>query len=98
MMIENVYYPTRPDRVIVKVKNKRAIIEFPTGVSETEEGWKAEVVYSVETMNTPNFEKRVSENYDTWLALAKKPDPQTTELSDVVEAINALTEIVLGGE
>lgn len=98
MMIENVYYATQPDRVLVTAKGKRAIIEFPIGVSETEEGWVAETVYSIETMNTQNLEKRVNANYELWLELAKKPEPQTTELSDVVEAINALTEIVLGGE
>lgn len=101
MQTRNVYYSSQPNRVIVNAAGKKAVIEFPIGVTEieTEEGksWLAETVYSVETMATPNLETRVEANYDAWLELAKKPEPQSAVLEDVVDALNALTEIVLGG-
>ena len=102
MLTRNVYYSEQPNNVIVTVNGDKAVVEFPLNVSEVEveEGsmWLAESVYSVETMNTPNLAERVEANFDKWLDLAKQPKPQTTNLEDVVEAINALTEIVLGGE
>ena len=102
MQTRNVYYSQQPDRVIVNTRGSKAIVEIPVNVTEveTEDGkwWLAEVVYFFKTMNTPNLKERIENAYDTWLDLAKKPSPQTTELTDVVEALNALTEIVLGGE
>lgn len=102
MQTKNVYYSEQPNRVIVNTNGTRAMVELPVNVTEieTEEGtnWLAETVYSFETMNTPNLMERVEADYDEWLELAKKPEPQVAGLNDVVEALNALTEIVLGGE
>lgn len=102
MQTKSVYYSEQPDRVIVNAKGSKAIVEIPVNVTEieTEDGknWLAEVVYSFETMNTPNLKERIENAFDKWLEVAKKPAPQTTELTDVVEALNALTEIILGGE
>lgn len=102
MQTKNVYYSEQPESVIVNAFGDKAIIEFPVNVTEVEaeEGasWLAETVYCFETMNTPNLKERVEANYEAWLELAKKPAPQVTALDDVVEALNALTEIVLGGE
>lgn len=102
MQTRNVYYSQKPDEVIVYTAGDKAIIEIPTGISEveTEDGvqYIADVVYRVQTMNTANLEERVKKNLDAWIENAKETEPQKTELSDVVEALNALTEIVLGGE
>ena len=102
MLTRNVYYSEQPNRVIVYTSGDKAIVEFPLNVSEveTEEGtmWLAEEVYAVKTANTPNLVERVEANYDKWLDLAKQPEPQAPALGDVVEALNALTEIILGGE
>lgn len=102
MQTRNVYYAERPDDVIITANGESALIEFPVDVTEivSDEGtqYKAKVVYSLKTRNTPNLTGRVLEHKDVWLAAAKVPEPQKTELSDVVEAINALTELVIGGE
>lgn len=100
MLIRNVYYAEQPDEVIVTERGGKAIIEFPTDVSEieTEDGtqYKADVVYYIETAATPNLKGRVEAEFDAWLDLAKIPAVQPTTLDDVVEALNALTEIVIG--
>ena len=102
MQTRNVYFSEQPNRVIVNAKGSKAIVEIPVNVTEvqTEEGaiWLAEIVYSFETMNTPNLIERVEANYDQWLEIAKKPEAQATNIEDIVEAINALTEIIIGGE
>ena len=102
MLTRNVYYSEQPDRVIVYTSGDKAIIEFPINVSEVEveesTNWLAEEVYSIKTTNTANLAERVEANYDAWLDLAKQPEPQSPQLGDVVEALNALTEIVLGGD
>lgn len=102
MMIKNVFYAQQPNSVIINARGAKAIIEMPVDVSEieTEDGsqWKAEKVYYTETMNAPGLQKRVEENYDLWIEVAKQPAPQEVSLQDVVEAINALTDIIMGEE
>ncbi len=102
MLIRNVYYGEQPDNVIVTERGGKAVIEFPTNVSEieTEDGvqYKAEIVYYIETSATPNLKARVEAEFDAWLELAKVPVSQPATLNDVVEALNALTEFVIGGE
>lgn len=102
MQTKNVFYGERPDRVIVRSKGGEAIVELPVNVSEVEREdgteWKAETVYSIRTMDRPNLKERVEANYEAWLDAAKKvAEPQATSLGDVVEAINALTDLILGG-
>ena len=102
MMIKNEHYGERPNKVIVRSNGKEAVVEFPLNVTEiqTEDGsqWLAETVYSMRTKDRPNLEERVSANYDAWLEAAKKAvDPQTPQLSDVVDALNTLTDLILGG-
>lgn len=101
MQTNDVYYAQRPDRVMVSRNGGRAMIEFPVNVTEveTEDGtqWKAETVYSVETMDRDGLAERVEANYDAWLGRAKEVKPQTASLTDVVDALNALTDLILGG-
>ena len=101
MQTKNVYYSEQPERIIVNSKGSKAIIELPVNTTEvkTEEEsvWLAETVYSFETMNTPNLKERIEEGYEAWLAIAKQPVPQPTNLNDVVDALNALTDIIIGG-
>lgn len=101
MQTKNVYYSERPDKVIVTERGGKAIVEFPCRVekiqSEDKGGWLAEIVYYLETMPTPNLRARVEAEYEAWLDVAKKPAPQPTNLADVVDAINALTDIIIGG-
>lgn len=77
-------------------------MEFPLDVTEieTEEGkqYLAESVYSLITVNTSNLAERVEQNYEAWLDKAKEPKAEEVTLEDVMDAVNALTDIVLGGE
>lgn len=102
MQTKNVYYPYQPDRIIVESSENRALVQFPVNVTEVmvgeETNWLAETVYWFFTMPTSNLKERIEKSHDKWLELAKKPEPQVAGLNDVVEALNALTEIVLGGE
>ena len=81
----------------------KAVVEFPLNVKKvtTEDGtqYLAENVYSLETVNTPQLEQRIKDNFNMWLERAKADEPvQPTTIDDVVEALNALTEFVIGGE
>lgn len=101
MQTKNVYYSELPERVIVTDRGGKAIVEFPCDVTEVEKEDKveylAETVYYLETISTPNLKGRVEAEYEAWLNAAMKPSPQPANLSDVVEAINALTDIIIGG-
>lgn len=101
MLTNDVYYAERPEDIIVTVRSGKALVEFPVNVSEveTEDGpqWIAGAVYSLETVASDGLKNRIEENYDAWLKKAKEAEPQAVSLSDVVDAINALTDIVLGG-
>lgn len=80
-----------------------SVAEFPINVTEiTIEGdeerteYVAEAVYSLITGTTANLEKRINEDYEAWLEKAKEVEPQKASLDDVIEAVNALAEIVVG--
>lgn len=81
---------------------KKAIVEFPINVTEIEKEngveYVASTAYSLETMHTADLAERVSNNFDEWLDKAKVIEPSETTLADVIDAVNALTDIVLGGE
>lgn len=102
MMTKNVYYTRRPDEFIVTTNGTNAVIEFPQNVVEVETDeqtyYLAEKVYSVATKATPNLEERVRQNFEAWFEKAKQPEMERAELYDVIEALNALTEIVIGGD
>lgn len=102
MQTNNVYYSQQPDNVIVTSRGNRAVIEFPLNVTKVEaedgEQWKAETVYSFETAARSGLKEKIEANYDAWLKRAKEVEPQAATLSDVVDAINALTDLILGGE
>ena len=102
MLTRNVYYGEQPDSVIVTERGGKAVIEFPTNVSEIEKEdgtqYNAETVYYVVTSATPNLKARVEAEFEAWLELAKEAVSQPATLDDVVEALNALTEYVIGGE
>ena len=101
MQTNNVYYAEQPQRVVVTSRGDKAVVEFPIGVSKeaTEEGeqWKADKVFSLETRNRDHLAEVVESNYDAWLEKAQQIEPQTASLSDVVDALNALTDLILGG-
>lgn len=101
MLTKNVHYAENPDKIIVLRNGNIAVVEMPTEVKEIElederTEYVAEKVYSVRTQNTPNLEERVEANYEEWLALAAEVEPQMATLEDVIDAVNALTEIVIG--
>lgn len=78
------------------------MVNFPADVVETktDDGqtmWIAGTVYSMETMYTPNLADRIEADYDAWLELASEPVVGETTIADIVESINALTDIILGG-
>lgn len=101
MRTKNVYYAERPERVIVLANGGSAIVEMPVGITEieTEDGLQycAENVYTVQTRNTPNLKQRVEQNYEAWMAAAQVVEEPKTTVEDLAEAINALTDIVIGG-
>ena len=103
MLTRNVHYTEMPESVVVYQNGDNATVEFPLDVTEVtrEDGateYVAAEVYSLRTRNTPNLKDRVLDNYEAWLTIAELPEPQKAELSDVVEAINVLTDLILGGE
>lgn len=102
MQTRNVCYGELPNNVMVYTHGGEAVVEFPVNVTEvpTEDGsqWVAETVYYVRTRNTPGLEGRINANYAAWLEAAKKAiDPQTPTMADLVEAVNTLTDLLIGG-
>lgn len=101
MQTKNVYYADKPAKVIITENNGSAVVELPVNVSEvdTEEGkqYLAETVYYVRTKATKNLKSRVTKNYNAWLEVASIIEPQKATLDDAIDAINALTDIVIGG-
>lgn len=80
-----------------------SVVEFPLDVQEViiegEEDrveYVADSVYSLTTMNTANLRERIEGNYEEWLEKAKEVVTPKTSLEDVMEAVNALAEIVIG--
>lgn len=103
MQTRNVHYSERPDDVMIVANGPMAVIELPVNVTEVEVDeerteYVAEYVYSVKTVNTPDLKKRVEENYEAWLEVAMQVEPQKPSIEDVVDAINVLTDLILGGE
>lgn len=100
MRKKNVYFAERPDKVMVTVNGDAAIVEMPTGITEieAEDGTQyCADVYYVHTKNTPNLKERVERNYDAWLEVAQAVEQPKTTVEDLAEAINVLTDIVIGG-
>lgn len=101
MRTKNVYYAERPDRVIVTANGDTACVEMPVDITEieTEDGvqYHADTVYFIQTRNTPDLKQRVEHNYDAWIAVAQVIESPRTTVDDLVEAINALTDMVIGG-
>lgn len=105
MLTKNVHYADRPDRVIVTTCGSTSLVEFPIDITEiTIEGdeprkeYIAESVYSLKTTSTPNLKERVEAHYYDWLDTAKTPSVPHTTLEDVVEAVNVLQAMIIGGE
>lgn len=102
MQTKNEHFGERPDRVVVRRNGKDALVLFPLNVTEvqTEDGsqWLAETVYSMRTKAVPGLEERINANYDAWLEAAKKAvEPQTPTMADLVDAVNTLTDLLIGG-
>lgn len=104
MQTKNVHYLERPDSVIVTENGRKAMVEFPINVNEVEreiEGeifteYIAETVYYLPTIAVPNLKERVLANYEAWLEQAMIPEPKETTIEDLVEVIDALTDIIIG--
>lgn len=101
MQTKNVYYTEEPSRFIINRHGSNALVEFPANVqkveSEDKTEWLAGTVYSISTKYTANLADRIEADFDLWLEAAKQIEPQPVDLNDVVEALNALTEVVIGG-
>ena len=106
MQTRNVHYSQQPDNVIITEHAGKAVIELPINVAEvvkeyegeTITEWVAEKVYYIRTVSTQGLKERVEADYDAWLELASVPDPSSVTMEDLVDAINTLTDIILGGE
>lgn len=101
MQTKNVYYAEEPDRVMVTTCGDNALVEFPIGVTkvQADDGvqYLAKKVYSLKTRATANLKERIERNYDAWLDMAQVEEIPQTTISDLVEAVNALTDMMLGG-
>ncbi len=105
MLIKNVYYSQQPPQFEIRRSDRKAVVLFPTDVTrvpaneeDEEPGYLAENVYYLVTGWTENLESRILSDPSKWLKVAKIPTPVQTTIPDLEEAINTLTEIVLGGE
>lgn len=102
MITYDVFYDKRPEEIEVRANGDSAVIEFPVNVTEveTEDGtqYHAEKVYAVKARYTENLIERVKANKKAWLAKAMEIEVPKTTVEDLVEAIDILTGIVLGGE
>ena len=102
MLTTNVHYSERPHRFEIQSNGQKACVECPLNITEveTEEGTEfvAASVYSLETVYTPNLAERIEANFEAWLKKAKEPEMPQTTLEDVVEAVNMLQELIIGGE
>lgn len=78
-------------------ENESGLPEIGSGSSTTTQ-YIAHNVYYLETNWTANLEQRVAANVEGWKALAMVPESKEPTLNDVIEAVNALAEVVLGGE
>ena len=104
MLTRNVHYSEQPEYVMITSNGNMACVEFPINVErrvigdgeESRYEWVAEKVYSLMTKNTPNLEERINANYEEWLAKAKEPSTEKVTMEDLIEAIDALTDIVIG--
>lgn len=101
MQTKNVYYAHRPEKIIITENNGYAVVELPVNVSEVETAdgmqYLAETVYYVKTKATTNLKSRVKKKYSAWLEVASVIEPQRATLDDAIEAINTLTDLVIGG-
>lgn len=102
-----IVFPTNVEEVEVSEEpivqdggNGSGLPEIGGGSSEatTTTQYIAHDVYQLETNWTPNLEQRVTNNFQAWLNKAKIPESKEATLADVIEAVNALTEVILGGE
>lgn len=101
MQTKNVHFSERPESVIVTTVGRKATIDFPVGITEVEKEdgmeYVAETVYTMSTIATPRLKERIDANYEEWLNIAKQPVKQAPEMYDIIEAINALTDLIIGG-
>lgn len=104
MLTRNVYYAERPDPVqVFRIGlGYTCRVDLPVNIREiqNDEGDTQFVadVYSVTAGYTPGIKERIEADYNGWLAVAKEiPAPQPT-IQDVIEAVNELADIILGGE
>lgn len=103
MIQKNVYYQSPPDKVVISEKGNNAVVEIPVNVVkvEKEDGdvWLAETVYYAITKNAKNLRDRVLRDFDAWLEIASAPEPEPqATVQDLVDYVDALTEMILGGE
>lgn len=103
MLTKNVQFAERPEDVMVHRigTSYTCRVDFPVNIRETEVDDDVQYiadVYSTEVGYTEGLKERIEQNIEPWMELAKvAPAPQPT-IQDAIDAINELTEIILGGE
>jgi len=100
MMTKDTHFADEPQRIIITVADNTAYIEFPTNVREIETEESTEYVadvYYLQTVARDNLQEEIENHYEAWLAKAMEEQPPKTSLEDVVDAINVLADIVIGG-
>lgn len=102
MLTKNVQFAKKPDKVMIRrIQNGYMcyvdLVENIREMKENEETNYIADVYSVQAGYTAGLKERVERDYEKWLMVAKDiPAPQPT-VTDIVDAINALAELVIGG-
>ena len=103
MLTKGVQYAHEPERVNIRRHGNgyMCTVELAENVRQ-EQGadgdavWIADV-YSLDAGYTAGIRERVERDRESWLAIAREiPVPKPT-IEDVVDALNALTEAVIGG-
>lgn len=100
MMTKDTHFADEPQRFIITTADNMAHIEFPTNVREIETEERTEYVadvYYMRTANRDGLHDEIKNNYEAWLARAMEEPMPKTSLEDVVDAVNALVDIVIGG-
>lgn len=106
MLTRNVHYAEEPEKVILNTCGSVSSVEFPVGVTEVTiedpEGerteYVADAVYSLKLATVPNLKARIEADYDAWLERAMQIEPPKPSLDDIIEALDTLTDIIVGGE
>lgn len=103
MLLKDVWFSHRPEKIIINKINStyQAKVDLPVNIkkhTDAEGDYYTADVYTLIVGYSNTLKEQVEKDYDKWVAMAATSLPVEPTLQDAIDAINALTEIVLGGE